>query len=364
MKIIHVSTPLSWRGGEQQIAYLCLELRKVGIEQMVVCRQGSKMEDFCKRENLAFTGLKKRTSLDPGFARKLSRLVKDQKADIVHPHDSHAHTFCIVAARLFGMKTPIVLHRRVDYPVKNTRASYYKYNHPQIEKIICVSRKVKRILDQSLKDTTKSLVIYSGIDLEKFDRNSRILRQEYGIPPSKTIIGNVAAITQQKDYFTFVATAQKILEKNQEVHFFIVGDGDQRTEITRLVTQKGLDSYFTYTGFRSDIHRVLPSLDILLFPSEKEGLGTTILDAFAAGVPVVASNAGGIPELIKQAQNGFIAPVKNPDELARYCLLLLERPDLRQKISFEAFKTAQTFSKENMAQQVLKVYEKVLQGRL
>ncbi len=360
MRIVHINTLLDWRGGEQQIAYLCLEIHKEGMEQVIVCRKKGRLEAFCQKEGLPCIGLKKRTPLDLSFAHRLVRIARIEKSDIVHLHDSHAHTFGIMAARLFGMKTPIVLHRRVDYSVKNSVASHYKYNHSQVKKIICVSHEVKRILDKKLEDHSRSIVVYGGIDLEKFDRNSNLLRKEFGIHSSKSLIGNVAAITQQKDYFTFVAIAQKILQKTQQVHFFVIGDGDQRSEITTLVQQKGLASHFTFTGFRNDIYRVLPSLDILLFPSEKEGLGTTILDAFAARVAVVTSNVGGIPELISHGQNGMMAERKNPDKLAQYCLQLLEQPELRQKLVHKALHTVQSFSKENMARKVLAVYREVL----
>lgn len=361
MNIIHVSTAKSWRGGEQQIAYLVEELaKKPAVAQAIICRKNSKMAAYCEKMGITHYPFTKRTAIDLNFARKIARIAQQENADIIHPHDSHAHSFTIMAARFFGMKKSIVLHRRVDYPVSKSKASAYKYNHPQIKKIICVSAEVKRILDQSLAHTSKSVVVHSGIDLSKFDLSSDLLREEYGISPSKTIIGNVAAITQQKDYFTFVKAAEKIIENRKDVHFVIVGTGDQKKEIEELVEQKGLAAYFTFTGFRADIARVLPALDILLFPSEKEGLGTTVLDACAAEVAIAASDAGGIPEIITHQKNGLLAPVRDFNAHAQNCLRLINDPAERQKLVAEAKKTAMAFSKENMAKKVFEVYQGVL----
>lgn len=360
MKILHVSTPKTWRGGEQQLAYLCTELQKKGMEQMVVCRKGGQLADFCKAQNIAFKALSQNSGIDISFAYRLAKAAKKFKADIVHAHDAHAHTFSVMAARFFGLRQDIVLHRRVDYPVKNKKSSIYKYNFPQIKKIICVSAEVKRILDQKLKDTSKSTIVYSGVDLNKFEEKSQMLRQEFKIPFEKVLIGNVAAITQQKDYFTFVDTAEKVLQQTDKAHFIIIGSGDQEEEIKTLVHTKKLDAHFTFTGFRQDIPKVLPALDILLFPSEKEGLGTTVIDAFAAQVPVVASNAGGIKELIEHQKTGFMADVRDSETLAAYCLQLINNPTQRGAIAQNAFQRAQLFSKENMAEGVLNVYREVL----
>jgi len=177
MKVIHVSTAKSWRGGEQQIAYLMEELsRQSDVEQAVICRKNSRMASYCEKRGVTHYALPKRTSLDLNFARKIARISEQEQADIIHPHDSHAHSFVIMSIRFFGMNKAIVLHRRVDYPVSKSKASAYKYNHPQIKKIICVSAEVKRILNQSLQDHSKSLVVHSGIDLDRFDRNSNVLR--------------------------------------------------------------------------------------------------------------------------------------------------------------------------------------------
>lgn len=360
-KILHVSTPITWRGGEQQLVYTFEELLKQGIDQMIICPEGSELSEYCEKNNLPYTTAPKRSSMDFGFAKKISWLVKKHQFDIVHAHDSHAHTFTVLASLLYGMKKSIVLHRRVDFPVSKSFFSRYKYNHPQIKRIICVSEEVRRVLIPSIKQPEKAVVVYSGIDTGKFVfSNENLIKKEFGIAEDKTLIGNVAAITQQKDYFTFVAAAEKIYQTRKDVHFVAIGQGDQKEEIEALVKEKGLTEVFTFTGFRKDVNKLMTCLDILMFSSEKEGLGTTIIDAFAAKVTVVACAAGGIPELVKPEQTGLLAEVKNPEQLASGVLRLLDDQSLKQQLVNNAKAMSDEFSKENTAKSILKVYLEIL----
>lgn len=359
--VIHISTPISWRGGEQQLAYTFEQLHNQGIRQMILCPEGSELAEYCESKGWSYTTAPKRSSMDFGFAKKLAKLVKERKFSLVHAHDSHAHTFSILSTLLYGMKMPIVLHRRVDYPVSKSFFSRYKYNHPQIKRIICVSEEVKRVLSKSLKNPHKAVVVHSGIDLDKFEYSSNNpLREEFNIDNDKTLIGNVAAITQQKDYFTFVAAAEKIYATRQDVHFVAIGAGDQKEEIKALVETKGLRPAFTFTGFRKDVNRLLPCLDFLMFSSEKEGLGTTIIDAFATKVAVVATSAGGIPELVTHRETGWLAGVKKPEELAEGVLTLMEDASLKNLLVTNAKIKSETFSKENTAKQILEVYKEIM----
>lgn len=360
-RVLHVSSPTGWRGGEQQLAYTNVELNKQGVFQLILCNKDGKLAAYCKENNINHSPESRKGGLDFSFAKKLAKLVKENNINIVHPHDSLAHSACLLAYMFFGMKQSIVLHRRVDYAVNNSIVSRYKYNIAQIKRIICVSEEVKRVLAPSLKKPEKAVVVHSGIDLNKFKlSNENLLRNEYNLDDDTCLIGNVAAVTQQKDYFTFVETARVFLSKNSKVKFFIIGGGDQIEEIKELVKTYGLQEAIIFTGFREDINAVLPCLDILLFTSEKEGLGTTLLDAFAAKVAVVATNAGGIPELVKHGETGLLAPVKDTEQIAENLQLMVNNHKLRTELINKALSFVNGFSKEETANKILAVYQEVL----
>ena len=214
----------------------------------------------------------------------------------MHIHDSHSHTFAYMSA-LVGNKTPLILSRRVDFPVQNNHFSKKKYNHPAIQKIISVSQNVQDILAPAIEDTSKLTVVRSGIDLTKFDATATgALRKELTLSPSTKIIANIAAIAPHKDYFTFVDTAAIIKKRHPDTLFLIFGaDGGEQEKVSKYVQEKKLSDKIKFMGFRKDIPQLLPEIDVLIYTSKEEGLGTSILDALASGVPVLATQAGGIP---------------------------------------------------------------------
>ncbi|MEQ8623564.1 MAG: glycosyltransferase family 4 protein [Vicingaceae bacterium] len=358
LRVLHVSTALSWRGGEQQLAYLIEELRAT-VDTFVLCAKGSKMEQFCIKNGVDHYCSQKRSSLDLGFALNLKRLCKKLEIDLCHLHDAHAHTFAILAASLFNNKTPLILSRRVDFPIKKNWFSHFKYNHKQIVKILCVSDTIKKITAAGIENKQKLSTVYSGIDLNKFKSRTNKLRKELNINEDTIIIGNTSAIADHKDYFTFVDVAEKLLSNKKNIQFLIIGDGPMCAEIEAYVHLKKLEKAILFTGFRNDIPEVLADLDIFFISSKTEGLGTSILDAFAAQVPVVGTAAGGIPELIEDNVTGKLCPVKDVDCLAESLSDLCKNSTLRIELAKVANKKVQQFSKQATAEKTFKHYQSV-----
>lgn len=353
--VLHVVTAISWRGGEQQVAYLLEELREK-VNAIVLCSKGSKMEAFCKKNNFKhFTQTKKR-SIDIKYAKKIAEICKSHQVDHMHLHDAHAHTFAILAAVIFKNNTPIILSRRVDFPIKNNRFSKFKYNHKNIVKILCVSDKIKEITAKGLKNKSVLHTVHSGIDLDKFSAKSGKLRAELGLEKSTFLIGNTSALADHKDYFTFIDTAVEVLKTSPLVQFVIFGTGPLEKEIKAYAEQKGLEKKLLFLGFRSDVPKVLAELDLFLITSKTEGLGTSILDAFACKVPVVATAAGGIPELVINRKTGLLCSVKNVEQLTKAVSEIKFTPNLGNQLAENAFVKVQNFSKAVTAEKTLEHY--------
>ena len=358
-RILHIATALSWRGGEQQAAYLLEELAEE-IDAVMLCSTGSKMAEFCEAKGFHYVTQKKKSSLDLAYSKKIKTLCVERKIDLIHVHDAHAHTFSILAASIFGNKTPIILSRRVDFPIKENLFSKFKYNHSSIKKIICVSDTIKRITAVGIKDPSKLATVYSGIDLEKFKPASGKLRKELGIDRGTFLIGNTSALADHKDYFTFIDVAEKIIAYHNNCHFVVMGDGPMKDEILAFAAAKKLNNRVTFTGFRTDIPEVLAELDLFLITSKTEGLGTSILDAFACKVPVVGTAGGGITELVENEKTGLLCEVKNVQQIAGAVERMMSDTALRKKCVIEAQNKVQLFSKQQTAQTTLKYYLEVL----
>ena len=358
--ILHISTAKTWRGGEQQLTYLYDELNTRNIQQILLCAKHSAIEQYSISKTYKHYSIRKGSNINLLFARRVREICREHEIDIIHVHDSHALSFALLAANFFGNDTPLVVSRRVDFPVKSKR----KYNHPNIKKVLCVSDAIREITGREIVNKSILKTVHSGIDLDRFQAGgeSGILREEYNLPPEIILIGNVAALAPHKDYFTFLDTAELLLKEDLPARFFIIGEGKLEGRLKRYAQDRGLTDHVIFTGFRNDIPLVLPELDLFLTTSETEGFGTTILDAFACRVPVVATDAGGIPEIVEDDVSGILGGVKRPETLAAGVKRILSDGTLRDRIVLRAYEKVKSFTKEVMADKTLKVYQDIFSG--
>ncbi|MEQ9230022.1 MAG: glycosyltransferase family 4 protein [Cyclobacteriaceae bacterium] len=364
IRVLHLSSESTWRGGEQQIIYLVEETRKLGIDAIVGCKAGSEVENYCRENDLPYYSLAFKSAYDFSTAREINKIVEIEGIDLVQTHTSKSHTMSVIAG-LIGLDVPQIMTRRVDFPVKDNWFSRFKYNYSKIARIICISATIRRITEPDIKDKSKLVTIHSGVDRDRFlpFKDSQWLRENYKITSDTIIIGNTSAISDQKDYPTFVATAETILKQRDDVHFFIVGDGPDKERIVELIKKKGLEKKITLTGFKKNIKEILPSLDIFLFTSQTEGLGTSVLDAMAAGVPIVATAAGGVSEMVRNEENGFLVKVKDVKALAMNVTRLIDDPTLGEKFTQGAQQTVANFSKEKTAARTVDLYKEILKEK-
>ena len=359
--ILHVSTPKSWRGGEQQIAYLYEELERKNVTQYLLCNSEGELYTRAKKKGWNVIPCGKRSGFDVAFAYQIKHSCSSLGITHVHVHDSQAHTLSLISALLFRNKVPVVLSRKVDFPVGNSFLSRFKYNHSSIAKIICVSDAIKNIMAQSVTAKNKLCTVMDGIDLQRFRDLTAgpFLRSTYGVPKEHALVGNVSAIAPHKDYYTFVDTVVELEKSSFPATYFIIGDGPEKEKIKAYVSRKGLEDRIHFTGFIPEVLPVLKELDVLLMTSKTEGLGTTILDAFACEVPVVATSAGGIPEIVKHHETGLIGEVGDFKYLAELVEKMLDDKKLQQDICRTAMDSLPKYSVERMATETLEVYKQI-----
>ncbi|MFM1745986.1 MAG: hypothetical protein RLZZ630_1923 [Bacteroidota bacterium] len=363
MNVLHVSTPSSWRGGEQQVAYLVEELQAEGIRQWVLTPEGSELS---RRINIAHEQIclfTKRGLLNLALAAKIVGLCRKQSIDLIHTHDSQAHSAAVVSAAVFGIRCPVVVSRRVDFPVSSNPFSRWKYNHPAVSRILCVSEEIKRITKPAIRNTSVLEVVHSGIDLERYARpveQAFDLRRELGLDPNTPLVGNLSALADHKDYPTWIRTARRLSRLDPNMRFIIAGTGPDEQLIRDQILQAGLQDTVFLLGFRKDVERLMQSLDLFLITSKTEGLGTIVLEALAAGVPVVATRAGGIPEMIIDGETGLLAPIGDDNTLAQSVLRIFTDTALRETLVAGGRKKAATFSFRNTAAKTLQAYRAVL----
>lgn len=362
MNILHLSSEKKWRGGEQQIAYLLQASIEKGLNVRVVCRKGTAFETHCQTDNIPFDSISFNGCSKLTAAWKIKKICQSHSIDLIHAHSSSSHTVAVLSS-LLGNPLPIVLSRRVDFTIKQNFFTLWKYNHPSLKKILCVSDAVANIIRPSIKQPEKIATVYDGIDLNRFQPPALKgdFRKDIGINDDALLIGNVAAYTDNKDLFTFLRASAQIYKAHPDARFVIVGEGELRNSLTDAIKRLGLDGIVTLTGFRDDIPSVFKDLDIFLMTSKTEGLGSSIIDAFANKVPVIATAGGGIPELINNEVNGFLAPVGDDTQVAEYVNRLANDRTLGKKYADAAFEIMLgKFTKEVMSEDTIEHYKQAL----
>lgn len=363
MNVLHVDTARSWRGGERQVLALARGMAEYGHRTAVVCPPGSALERRA-RGGVCMFGVRMRGEWDVAAAWELRRIIARFRPHVLHLHTAHAHTLGVLAASGFINRPKVIVSRRVDFRVARNPLSRMKYRYG-IDRIIAVSEGVERVLRKDGVDAGKVTVIRSGVDLRGGIRGGsrEVLFGDLGIPWGARIVGNVAALAPHKDHSCLLRAARRVVDRIPIVRFLIVGEGELERDLKRLTERLGLEKEVIFTGFREDVVDILSMLDVFVLSSHLEGLGTSVLDAMAIGIPVVATRTGGIPEMVNDGVNGFLVPVGNPSKLAdRICQVLLDDP-LRERLGRNARCTAEHFDIRETIRRTEELYRAVVGER-
>lgn len=357
-RVLHISTAKDKRGGEQQLMYL-LGDHQSQVDQHVLCIPDSPVHAYCVQHTIASSTQGKRSGLDLALAKSLAQNANMLQSQLVHSHDAHGHSAAVMAKRFFGMQADIVAHRRVDFHIHSSFSKRFKYAYKGVKKIICVSKAIEQIMASDLGSSSKLTTIHDGIDVSAINTaDNGELRKRFSIDPSKKIIGQVAAHAPHKDLFTFIQTAKELCAQRNDLHFISIGDGPQSAEIRSYCTSQNMDEHITFTGYLEKAKQLIAEFDVFFMSSETEGLGTSILDAMAAGIPVVATQAGGIPEVVEHGISGRLAPVKDSRSLALNLAKALSEDN--GSMIKAARKKLQFFTTKVMSEKTLKLYQEIL----
>ena len=355
MNILHVSSAKSWRGGEQQLVNLIHGLNDLKVRNHLLCPKDAPLANYAFNDQCYIHTYLKLSSYNPVTSIKILTLSRRHQFDFIHVHDSHSHNYAITAASM-GMKTPIIVSRKVDFPT----TSRSKYNHSAIAAIICVSDHVREILDPIFKRKNKLYVVHDSVDLNKKMELSNSLKTKYNIADHSIVVANISALADHKDPVTFLNTA-KYLEEHHDEHsfaFLIIGpDAGKEKELKIFSQNLKFKSKVIFTGFLPDAHQHLNEIDLFLFTSKEEGMGSTLLDAMLYGVPIVSTDAGGIRELIKHGYNGLTANVKAPHDLAEHVIKILKDQELKNELIKNGYIVADSHSILKMAEETLLIYQ-------
>jgi L-malate glycosyltransferase len=327
---------------------------------MLVAHPGGELRQRAK-EGLDLMPLAPKTEMDLSAAWRLSRLLKQLKPDIVHAHDPHGVAMAGLALSMSTQlaKPPLVASRRVDFHLRGGRMSRWKYR--QVDCFICASEAIRRMLLSDGVPEARAVTVHEGIDVARVAAAPPAnLHEDLFLPHGAPLIGNVAALVPHKGQRHLIEAAALVVRQVPDARFVIAGEGELRPALERTIREHRLEKHVLLAGFRPDVLSLHKAFDIFVMSSITEGLGTSLLDAMAARKPIVATNAGGIPEVVVDGATGFLVQPRDHQAMATAIVRLLKDAGLRQRIgNAGAARARDKFSAERMVEQTLDVYRLV-----
>jgi L-malate glycosyltransferase len=358
---LHIDTARTWRGGQHQVLVTVLGLRALGHRAVLVAHAAGELRQRAK-EGLDLIPLTPRTEMDLSAAWRLSRVIKQLQPDIVHAHDPHGVAMAALALSMSTQvsKPRLVASRRVDFRLRGSALSRWKYR--QVDCFICASNAIRQILLSDGVPAARAVTVHEGIDLDRVAAALPAnLHEELWLPHQAPIVGNVAALVPHKGQRHLIEAAALVVRQVPDARFVIAGQGELRESLERQIKDHHLEKHVLLAGFRPDVLSVHKAFDIFVMSSLTEGLGTSLLDAMAAGKPIVATRTGGIPEVVVDGKTGILVPPRDHQAMADAIVRLLGDSSLRRCMG-EAGLThvRRKFTAEKMVEGTVRVYRAMM----
>ncbi|WP_282042067.1 glycosyltransferase family 4 protein [Halomonas alimentaria] len=346
MHIIHANLARGFRGGERQTVLLIQALadRAEISFQTLVCRPDSPL-----RTELATT---------PGVRfvsarHQLAGHWQAKRATLVHAHDAKAVHWAWLHRRLTG--TPYLITRRVDTPVKRKLSNRMFYR----DAYRCVA--LSRVIAANIQQLTPHPVLQIPSAFTPLTPAPEMARAFRGRYPGRFLVGHAGALVDRhKGQRVLLDAARRLQHSQPDMLFVFFGKGEDEAALKQ--ESKTLHNVI-WAGFQPDIGHYLPALDVFAFPSRNEGLGSVLLDAMLAGVPVVASQTGGIPDIVHHGETGLLFPPGDGEALARQLVRLRDNA-LRQALAHNATEHLAEYTPEAMANSYMALYSSLTQHRI
>ncbi|MFC2062001.1 glycosyltransferase family 4 protein [Elusimicrobiota bacterium] len=366
MKALQIITRLDPGGSSNICLTVARELKKKGFDIVIASGESTVAHDgviwlkYLKREICPV--------YDVFAIIEIYRLIRKVEPDILHLHSSKAGLAGRIAGRMAGVKKIYYQpHGIVFYGYFSRIKSLLILLTERImakhaDRIIALAQKAKEeFLEYKVGKPEQYRVIENGIDIEQFKPSSSEekaeIRKEFGISQEDIVFGMSGRLVKLKGHNFFIDAFEKLSEEHSNVKGLIVGGGDCLESLKKDVANRNLDDGVIFTGYRSDIPRVLQCMDVLVQPSIVEGFGMAIIEANACAIPTIGFKVGGIIDIIRDGQTGMLTEYMDPGALHKAMSELTRDPEKRKSMGAAARKhVEENFTIEIMMKKILKCY--------
>jgi glycosyltransferase involved in cell wall biosynthesis len=323
VKVLHVEAGRHLYGGALQVLFLLQGLRAGDpqSEHLLVCPPGSATAEEAVRRGLAVRELPLGGEADAASAWRLARLARRERVDLLHAHSRRGADLWSGMAGCIAAR-PVVLTRRVDNPESRLLVAlkYRLFRH-----VITISEGIRQVLLAEGLAAEKLTRVASAVDTELYrpDGDRQALLAEFGLPADAVPVAVIAQLIERKGHRTLLQALPTVLARVPRMRLLVFGRGPLEAALRGEVENAGLDEVVIFAGFRDDLPRLLPALAMVVHPASMEGLGVALLQAAACAIPVVACRSGGIPEVVRDGENGLLVPPRDAWALAKAMLAIL-----------------------------------------
>lgn len=357
LKILHTESSTGWGGQEHRTFKELVSLRERGHTLEVACRPGARLGDRAEEAGFTVHRIGIRGGADLKAVWKLRRLLCQGRFDVLNTHSGHDSLVAGLAGRLAG--TPLIVRTRHLALAVTSLATYKWLPH----RVVAVSDWVRRYLVSVGVPESHAVTIYTGIVPPPPVARST-LRDELGLADDDILIGTVAILRFEKGHKELIDAALPLLAERPKVHLVFAGDGPVYDRLLAYIAEQGLRGRVHLLGLRRDIPNVLAGLDFFALATWQEALGTSFIEAMAAGLAVIGTAVDGVPEVIQDGVNGLLVPARDQTALTQALYKLVDDAELRHRFGTAGQEITRTrFSVSTMAAEMEAFYLRSLAER-
>lgn len=356
---MHIVLSLECGGLEKIAIELSAKLNSGTFNSCICCLDKfGELSVVAENKNVNVILVKRKPGKDLTLPFRLARAFKKRSINLVHTHNLVPLLYGSLAAKIAGI--PVVINTRHGRERKHIHSTIWNMNNA----LIAISKDAKNeLLKWNTLPSEKVTVIYNGIDIDAYESGSQPAeaKKDLHLNPADFVVGTVARLSPEKDQRTLLAAFLKVAGRIPGAKLVVVGDGILKNELTNYSRMLGIADKVRFLGFRADINKLLPAFDVFVLSSLTEGISLTLLEAMAAGIPVIATNVGGTPEIIDDGISGFLIPPNDAEEIEKKIITLFNNKELAARFSKSGrIKAKEKFSLNGMVDKYRILYKKFL----
>lgn len=355
LRVVHVAQQLQIGGMEKLLVEFArhVDRQRFDLRFLSLSSRGGVAEEIAAC-GWPVTALEELNGLRPALIWRLARIFRRERVDVVHTHNIKPHLYSVPAAKLAGVPAVIQTRHGQSYQASWRRITAFRLAALFTNYVVCVSHDSRARSARLGIARQKLCTVWNGIDIASFP---------YQGPSPQGPVVTVARLSPEKDIPTLIRAAALAAARNPSFRLEIAGDGPCQEELERLVADLGLSGHVRLLGKITDVPGLLARSSLFVLPSLTEGVSLTLLEAMAAGLPVVATAVGGTPEVVLEGKTGWLVAPGNPEAMAARMCQVLDNPALGQSMGRQGHeRVKEHFDVRRMVREYEALYEQCVFG--